>query len=210
MKVLAAVVALASLAPLAQAADYARVVGRSEITERVPVAREVCRTEEIEAEAPRSAGGAIIGGIAGGVLGHSVGRGSGRAAATAIGAITGAVVGDRIDNRGAAPSRRQVERCDNEPTYEERVVGYRITYEYAGKRYTTRMAQDPGRHVEVRVIAVGSEDDAPASASRADSYSSRPDEDPQGDDEDQDRDEEGADADEDPGYRHQVFRHSRY
>lgn len=169
MKTLLVSLALLSMIPAAHATEYARVLDATEIVRQVPVSRQVCRTEEISGPGERSAGGAIIGGIAGGVLGHGVGRGSGKTAATAIGAITGAIVGDRIGNRDVGPSTRQVQRCHNEQAYEDQIAGYRVTYEYAGKRYTTRMAQDPGDRVALRISVVGGEDDAPL-ASRDDRY----------------------------------------
>jgi uncharacterized protein YcfJ len=159
MKAMVCMLALASLAPMVQAAEFGRVVSKSEIIRQVPVDHQTCRTEDVTVAPERSAGGAVIGGVAGGVIGHGVGRGSGQAAATVIGAITGAIVGDRIDNRDAEPTTRQVQRCRTETAYQDQVAGYRVTYEYAGKRYTTRMAQDPGDRVAIRVSAVGGEDD---------------------------------------------------
>lgn len=152
---------LVSVAPLAQAAprdieaEYAPVITKSQILKDVVVPHQECRAETVETQPRRSGAGAVIGGVAGGVLGHTVGRGSGNAAATVIGAITGAVVGDRIDNRDNAPETRQVERCQTVAEHQDQVVGYRVTYEYAGKRYTTRMARDPGDRVELQIRVVG-------------------------------------------------------
>lgn len=135
--------------------EFARVVSTSPILKDVVVPRQLCRTESVEVQPQRSGAGAVIGGVAGGVLGHTVGRGSGNAAATVIGAITGAVVGDHIDNRDNVPETRQVERCQTVAEHQDQVVGYRVTYEYAGKRYTTRMARDPGERVELQISVVG-------------------------------------------------------
>lgn len=165
--VLAGVVTLGCIVPAAAQAggseirDYARVVSKSEIVEEVPVQKKICRTvDETVESSGRSPAGAIIGGVAGGVLGHTVGKGSGKQAATAVGAIAGAIIGDRIGNRdaGGSVTTRPVERCEVAQDYEERVVGYRVTYEYDGKRYTTRMDKDPGREVELRISVVGGED----------------------------------------------------
>ncbi|HYM35429.1 MAG TPA: hypothetical protein VET48_08540, partial [Steroidobacteraceae bacterium] len=48
---------------------------------------------------------------------------------------------------------RPVERCEvrYRDSYEERVDGYRVTYVYHGREYTTRMPYDPGRHIRVNV-----------------------------------------------------------
>lgn len=117
----------------------------------------------------RATNGAIIGGLIGGALGNQVGRGDGRRIATVAGALIGAAVGhqaasnrsgdrysdryddryeDRYEDRG-----REVERCQvrYQDTYQERIDGYRVTYEYNGREYTTRMPYDPGKRVRVRV-----------------------------------------------------------
>jgi len=135
--------------------EYGRVIATSPILEDVVVPRQVCRADTVEVPAQRSGAGAVIGGIAGGVLGHTVGRGSGSAAATVFGAIAGAVIGDHVDNRDVGTETRQVERCQTVSERQEQVVAYRVTYEYAGKRYTTRMANDPGSRVAVQVNTRG-------------------------------------------------------
>lgn len=163
MKTIVCVIAAACAAGVqasAQASEFAPVVAKSEIVREVSVPRQVCRSETVETQGERSAAGGVIGGVAGGVLGHTVGRGSGKTAATVVGAITGAIVGDRIDNRDNAPSTKQVQRCDTVMDRQDEVVGYRVTYEYAGKRYTTRMPHDPGDNVELQISVVGSEPDS--------------------------------------------------
>lgn len=57
---------------------------------------------------------------------------------------------------------QQQTRCTNSTTYEERLVGYDVLYEYDGQQRVQRMAQDPGVQVPV---------DAGTSTG---SYSSRP------------------------------------
>ncbi|HEY8707327.1 MAG TPA: hypothetical protein VIM34_04960, partial [Burkholderiaceae bacterium] len=47
-----------------------------------------------------------------------------------------------------------VRRCQTVSTYENRVVGYDVVYEYAGQRYSTRMARDPGRQIAISVQPV--------------------------------------------------------
>ncbi|WP_137938231.1 glycine zipper 2TM domain-containing protein [Chitinivorax sp. B] len=145
--------------------DYARVKSAVPEYERVNRPRQDCSTEYIydggrRAALPsqdRSYGGAVIGGIAGGVLGNQVGKGHGREAATAAGAVIGALIGDRMDNGGERIEQvyndepREVRRCRNIDNWESRVTGYRVTYEYAGQRYTTIMPHDPGNRMRVRV-----------------------------------------------------------
>lgn len=40
---------------------------------------------------------------------------------------------------------------DDRYTYTERIDGYRVTYVFRGREYTTRMAYDPGSRVRIRV-----------------------------------------------------------
>ena len=69
-----------------------------------------------------------------------------RGATTATIATTDA----RVDE---PPRAYAVERCDvrYQESWEERVEGYRVAYEYNGRRYETRMPYDPGERVRVRV-----------------------------------------------------------
>ncbi len=117
----------------------------------------------------RTTNNTIIGGLIGGAIGNQIGRGEGRRIATVAGALIGAAVGhdtaqrgrddrygdryydDRYDDdRGRS---REVERCRvrQEERFEERIDGYRVTYVYNGREYTTRMSYDPGPQVRVRV-----------------------------------------------------------
>ncbi len=118
--------------------------------------------------APRSsAGNMILGGIVGAAIGNQIGSGDGRRAATVAGAIIGSAIGHDIaarrDARGTNDSRYgyddrgsrayTVERCGTRyrEDWEERIDGYRVTYEYNGIRQTTRLPYDPGRQLRVRV-----------------------------------------------------------
>ena len=146
-----------------------------------PVARQQCWSEPAPSYAyqdrgyardPRYAprgqttgGGALIGAIAGGVLGNSVGDGDGRKAATVIGAVLGGTIGNNIERNGgyrndpyayrnqAASYPQEVQRCRTVTTQvrDERVVGYRVGYEYAGRRYETMTDYHPGSEIRVRV-----------------------------------------------------------
>jgi len=149
-----AVVAAASAAiatPSAFAADYATVVSSTPVTAQVPVRRQVCNdTQQYVQQAPSGAG-AVIGAIAGGVLGNSVGGGFGRAAATGVGAVAGSVIGNQVEANANPVTEVPVRRCQIATSYENRIVGYDVMYDYAGQRYSTRMARDPGRRFAVSV-----------------------------------------------------------
>jgi uncharacterized protein YcfJ len=119
-----------------------------------------------------SAGSMILGGIIGAAVGNQIGSGDGRRAATVAGAIIGSAIGhdaaarrdarttgrydDRYDERyderyEARPYT--VERCDvrHVESWEERIDGYHVTYEYQGRRGRMTLPYDPGPRVRVRV-----------------------------------------------------------
>lgn len=109
----------------------------------------------------------VVGGIAGAVLGSKVGGGSGTYAATAIGSMVGGMAGRSIyeNSQRQREPRGVVTVCDpvpadgryypsgNNNTYNTRngVNAYDVTYEYAGRRYTTRTNYHPGERIRVRV-----------------------------------------------------------
>lgn len=108
-------------------------------------------------------GGAIatvIGGVIGAAIGSQVGGGSARYATSAIGTMVGGLAGREIYEQ----SRRQRDRtgtvtvCDPVPddgrylsTGNRGVTEYDVTYEYAGRQYTTRTQYHPGDRIRVRV-----------------------------------------------------------
>jgi uncharacterized protein YcfJ len=115
-------------------------------------------TQEVYPRQRSSAGSVILGGLIGGVIGHQIGHGN-RNAPTVAGAVVGAAIGNEIGKHSAArngymvPVQRDVQRCDvvYRDDFEERVEGYRVTYVYNGREYTTRMPYDPGPRLRVDV-----------------------------------------------------------
>ena len=74
--------------------------------------------------------------------------------------MVGAGVGyDAAARRSASVREEIVQRCEvrYEKRYEERVDGYRVTYEYHGREYTTRLPYDPGERIRVRVAVAVAE-----------------------------------------------------
>lgn len=151
---------LATAAAAAQAHTYldnARVSGVDPQYESVSVPRQECSDRwisEPRRNGGREYGGAVLGGVAGALIGNQVGRGHGREAATAIGAVVGAFTGDNFANRDrwdTQPVQREVTACRNVEDVQTRIVGYQVTYEYRGQRFTTLMHDDPGPFVQVRV-----------------------------------------------------------
>ena len=158
-------IAAAAVSAVAQTNTPSREMGRvlstTPVVQQVPVSQQVCGNQQVVSQAPRSGAGAVLGGLAGGLVGNAVGGGSGRAAATALGIVGGAMLGNSAEGPGPAYVQN-VQTCGTQTTYENRTVGYDVTYEYAGRQYNTRMASDPGQYVPVQVGAVG--DSAPQQA----------------------------------------------
>jgi len=122
-----------------------------------------------------SGGDAIIGGLIGGVIGNQLGKNSSRGArngATVAGAIVGSVIANeargnevsrhrrhkrRHESHRTLPQRvvttRPVEHCKEtmHTSYEQRIQGYNVTYEYRGRTLQTRMKRDPGDQIELQV-----------------------------------------------------------
>ena len=105
-------------------------------------------------------GSALLGGVIGGVIGHQFGDGNGRDAATVAGALLGASIAHdravrRNEPRTVTDRHHKRTRCADrfDEREEERVMGYRVTYQYDGQRYVTRMDRDPGDTVRVAISA---------------------------------------------------------
>jgi uncharacterized protein YcfJ len=145
---------------------YARVVDVDPIVRYVTVERprRECREEHVfeRRAGVGTAGATIAGGIVGGVIGHELGRGGARDTMTLLGTLVGAAVANdraagREAARGAAPGRRvPVTRCRvvNERFTERHIDGYRVTYEFRGRRYVMHTAEPPGERVRLRMSLV--------------------------------------------------------
>lgn len=143
--------------------EYARVIDVEPLRRRVRVSepvRECWDETDYRADGPLSSnhiGGTLVGALIGGALGNQVGDGRGRQVARAAGAIIGGAVGHNVSRqrqRERYGDREYVyERCEvrYRDSYEERIDGYEVTYEYAGRRYVTRMPYDPGDRIRIRV-----------------------------------------------------------
>lgn len=149
MKKLIGVIGLLLSAMGAHAAEYGRVISSVPVVQNVSTPQRNCWEEDVVVRQPASNGGAIVGGVIGAIVGNSFGRGSGNAAATAAGAVVGAVAGSNLDQPRS--DLQTVRRCETRESTQTRTIGYDVTYEYAGQRYTSRMPNDPGEWVPVRV-----------------------------------------------------------
>ncbi len=129
----------------------ARVITSTPVVAQVAVPTQVCRDETYQTPARSSGAGAVLGAIAGGAAGNAVGKGAGKALATGIGIIGGAIVGDHVETDGRTGQQQTVRRCEQQSAYENRVVAYSVTYEYAGQRYTTQTVSEPGPTLPLQV-----------------------------------------------------------
>lgn len=105
----------------------------------------------------------VIGGIVGAAIGSQVGGGSARYATSAIGTMVGGIAGQKVyENSVRQRQARQgvVTVCDPVPddryydsygTSGSGVHAYDVTYEYAGRQYTTRTNYHPGDRIRVLV-----------------------------------------------------------
>lgn len=131
-----------------QGRDMARVLHVEPLVERVrySVPVEQC-WDEHQVRRQGNASGAIVGGVVGAMLGSAVGKDGNRNATTVGGALLGAAIGSNVGNGGRERhSVRQVCEVHDEARWEERVVAYRVTYVYNGRRDVARMDHDPGRY----------------------------------------------------------------
>jgi len=139
----------------AVAQDVGRVLSSIPVMQQVSVPRQVCSNQQVEVQPQKSGAGAAMGAIAGGAAGNALGgRGAGKAAATVLGMIGGAVLGDRIEG-DPEPQVRNVQQCVTQMVYENRVAGYNVVYEFAGKQYSVQMPNDPGPTIALQVSPVG-------------------------------------------------------
>lgn len=143
MKKSLAMLALTGVTVSVHAAVIANVISSTPVVQTVSVPQQNCRAEQVLVARPMGGAGATIGAVAGGILGSTVGHGSGKAAATAAGVVTGAVVGNSLERSGNA-TVQTVQACQTVTVVQQQIIGYDVVYEYAGQRYSARLAQAPG------------------------------------------------------------------
>ena len=162
----AALVTATSLTVGAQAASHyerARVIDVIPVYDTVRYAMPVedCRAQTVRLPQYRASGTApIIGAVIGGAVGNAVGHNKrNKQVGALLGAVLGASIGNDIVN--ASPDRSRFRYgtrhvCDTFTEYrnEERLLGYDVSYEYAGQTYTSRMKRRPGDEIRIRVTPI--------------------------------------------------------
>jgi uncharacterized protein YcfJ len=131
-----------------------QVTSRIALFQQVAVPGQVCANTPVTVQPPNSGAGAMVGAIAGAALGSQMGGGQGQALATLAGMIGGAMVGDNIEKQGPAQTVNQT-TCTLQSAYENRLIGYQVVYEYAGKQYTVQLPQDPGPTIALQITPAG-------------------------------------------------------
>jgi uncharacterized protein YcfJ len=148
-------------------AEFARVVDVEPIVQRVRVStpERECWNEERPVYG-RSSGtvarSTLVGGLIGAAVGQHINYRAGARDPVAVigGSLIGAAIGNSIGvNRAERHGEYEpvgyepVERCkvNYRDGWEDRTDGYRVTYVYHGREYTTRLPYDPGRRLRVNV-----------------------------------------------------------
>ncbi len=124
---------------------------------RIP--EEKCWTETVVHERYErpSRTGTLLGGLIGGTIGHAVGRGrSNKKLGAVVGTVLGASIGKDVSKQQHSQQGQTYEdirRCEVEyhSQYEERIIGYDVTYQYRGEFYQTFMKKHPGKRIRVNV-----------------------------------------------------------
>ena len=147
---------------LSQAQEVGQVISRTAVYQQVAVPRQTCTQTPVAVQNTTSGAGALMGAIAGAAVGNQIGGGSGRALATMAGVMGGAILGERIENPGSQIQSQTT--CTTQTAYENRLSGYNVVYEYAGKQYNVQLPQDPGPTIQLQVTPIG----IPQSAAPAD------------------------------------------
>jgi uncharacterized protein YcfJ len=137
---------------LTQAQEVGQVISRTAVYQQVAVPRQTCTQTPVAVQNTTSGAGALMGAIAGAAVGNQIGGGSGRALATVAGFMGGAILGDRIENPGSQIQNQTT--CTTQTVYENRLSGYNVVYEYAGKQYSVQLPQDPGPTIQLQVTPI--------------------------------------------------------
>ena len=161
--------ALATATSLAVGAHAASHYERARVIDVIPVYKTVryampvedCRAQTVRLPQYGVSGTApIVGAVIGGAVGNAVGhKKRNKQVGALIGAVLGATIGNDIAN--ASPDRSHARYgtrhvCDTFTEYrtEDRLVGYDVSYEYAGQTYTARMKRRPGDEIRIRVTPI--------------------------------------------------------
>ena len=133
----------------AQAQEVGQVISRTAVYQQVAVPRQTCTQNAPQPPTQTSGGGAIVGAITGGLIGSQLGGRDSKGLTAMAGVIGGAVLGNKIESQNNPPPPQTT--CTTQTVYENRLIGYNVVYEYAGKQYNVQLPQDPGPTIPLQV-----------------------------------------------------------
>lgn len=136
-----------------QAQEAGQVLSRTAVYQQVAVPRQTCIQNIPQTPLQTSGGGALVGAITGGLIGSQLGGHNSQGLATMAGVIGGAVLGHSVESQGTPPAPSTT--CTTQSVYENRLIGYNVVYEYAGKQYNVQLPQDPGPTIPLQVTPIG-------------------------------------------------------
>ena len=165
MKIFATGTLLCFTAIWAQAQEVGQVISRTAVYQQVAMPRQTCTQSAPLPPAQSSGGGAILGAIAGGLIGSQFGGRDSHGIAAMAGVIGGAVLGNKVEEQGNTIPPQTT--CTTQTVYENRLVGYNVVYEYAGKQYNVQLPQDPGPTIPLQVTPMSAPMNPPLSAPRS-------------------------------------------
>ena len=134
----------------------ADVVAVKEVMKTVVTPQERCENVAVRRQAPvqdqNRVAGSLLGGLAGGLLGNQIGGGNGKTLATVAGAAAGGYAGNHVQkNMQEGDSVVTTERrCRTVDEKSEKLVGYDVTYRFAGKEAIVRTSFKPGATLLVK------------------------------------------------------------
>ena len=111
--------------------------------------RVTCSTREYSAESKTDPMLVLLGTTVGAGIGNMISKD--KALGTGIGAIVGAGISTHSTNRRSV---KRVDVCENPvvKNYEDKVIGYDVTFEIDGRMFTTRMRNDPGSQLKIKEV----------------------------------------------------------
>lgn len=140
---------VALLTSQAHANQLAKVISSTPIYEKIPVIQTECTKSYIEEPIySYNPNNAMVGAIAGGLIGSVISPHSGKNAA--IGALGGAIIGSQIKSHSHSQYiQKPVANCQDITHYQNKMVGYEISYLLNGIVYSTTTNTYPGSYIEV-------------------------------------------------------------
>ena len=135
---------------------FAEVLAVEPIKETIRTPREVCKDVTVTRQKPvqdqHRIAGTAVGAVVGGLLGNQVGGGNGKKIATVAGAVGGGYAGNQVQGRMQANSTYTTTetRCSTVTDTHDKIVGYDVKYDLAGKVGRVRMDRDPGSQIPVQ------------------------------------------------------------